>query len=395
MIITKFTLFLLIICLLIAPSSLALINYNIKSLKNFENEPYEYYNYQDMTDLLLNLAANNSNIIHLKSLETSYDGRNIWLVKLSDNVDENEDEPNVLLMGAHHGNEKPSYEVLIYFIKHVVDYYYKENTDDDQDGLINEDIIDGLDNDEDGLVDEDPSEDRVRDVINNTQIFLIPMVNPDGVESETRKNCAPNFGPFGYSNEITSYGVNINRNYGYDWILYYLFPFRFHFFINAMDLSSNYRGPYPYSENETRAVKQLVEANSFKISLSYHSYSEIILFPWCHTTQKTPDEDLYLSIGENISRIDKYRLIPGSDYLIPRLGGNLGTSENWLYGEHGIIAFTMELCKRRAPTNPAVVLDTCVKHVGVNLYVCERAPTIEPKIKTDTYKSRNVLSLFQ
>jgi carboxypeptidase T len=379
---------LLIICLLIAPSSLALTNYNIKTMKNFENEPYEYYNYQDMTDLLFNLANNNSRIMHLESLETSYEGRDIWLVKLSDNVDENEDEPNVLLMGAHHGNEKPSFEVLIYFIKHVVEYYYKENTDDDQDGLINEDIIDGLDNDEDGLVDEDPSEDRVRDVINNTQIFLIPMVSPDGVEANTRKNCAPNFGPFGNSNEITSYGVNINRNYGYDWILYYLFPFRFHFFMNAWDLSSNYRGPYPYSENETRAVKKLVEANNFKISLSYHSYSEIILFPWCHTTQKTPDEDLFLSIGENISRIDKYRLIPGSDYLIPRLGGNLGTSENWLYGEHGIIAFTMELCKRRAPTNPAVVFDTCFKHVGVNLYVCERAPTVEPKIKTNTYKSR-------
>jgi hypothetical protein len=165
--------------------------------------------------------------------------------------------------------------------------------------------------------------------------------------------------------------------------------------MNAWDLSSNYRGPYPYSENETRAVKKLVEANSFKISLSYHSYSEIILFPWCHTTQKTPDEELFLSIGENISRIDKYRLIPGSDYLIPRLGGNLGTSENWLYGEHGIIAFTMELCKRRAPTSPTVVLDACLKHVGVNLYVCERAPSIEPKINSDTYKSHYALSLFQ
>ena len=69
--------------------------------------------------------------------------------------------------------------------------------------------------------------------------------------------------------------------------------------MNAADSSFNYRGPYPYSENETRAVKELVEANSFKISLSYHSYSEIILFPWCHTTKQTPDEDLFLSIGEN------------------------------------------------------------------------------------------------
>jgi carboxypeptidase T len=347
-----------------------------------------------MTDLFLDLAANNSDILVLESLETTYEGRDIWMVKLSDNVNENEDEPGVLLLGAHHGNEKPSFEVLIYFIKHVVELYNKENTDDDQDGLVNEDIIDGIDNDQDGLTDEDPSEDRVREVVNNTQIFLIPMVNPDGVEANSRKNCAPNYGWFGYSDEITSYGVNINRNYGYDWLLYYLFPFSFHFFMNAMDSSFNYRGPYPYSENETRAVKNLVDANNLKISLSYHSYSEIILFPWCHTTQKTPDEDLYLSIGENISRINKYRLIPGSDYIIPRLGGNLGTSENWLYGEKGIIAFTMELCKTRAPTNPAVVLDTCLKHVGVNLYVCERAPNIEPIIETGSYTSQYAQSQF-
>ena len=354
----------------------------IKVKSNNIQERYQYYDYQNMTSLLLELYNNNSDIMHLESLDKTYEKRDIWFVKISDNASLDENEPGVLLMGAHHGNEKPSFEVLIYFIKHVVEFYNKENTDDDQDGLVNEDIIDGLDNDEDGLVDEDPSEDRVRDVINNTQIFLIPMVSPDGVEADSRKNCAPNYGPFGNSNEITSYGVNINRNYGYDWILYYLFPFRFHFVMNAWDLSFNYRGPYPYSENETRAVKKLVEANSFKISLSYHSYSEIILFPWCHTTQKTPDEDLFLSIGENISRIDKYRLYPGSDYIIPRLGGNLGTSENWLYGEKGVIAFTMELCKTRAPKIPAIVLDACLKHVGVNLYVCERAPTIEPAIKT-------------
>ena len=109
------------------------------------NDSYVYYNYQNMTDLFLELSANNSEIMLLDSLETTYEGRDIWMVKLSDNVNKNEEEPGVLLMGAHHGNEKPSFEVLIYFIKHVVEYYYKENKDDDQDGLVNEDLIDGLD----------------------------------------------------------------------------------------------------------------------------------------------------------------------------------------------------------------------------------------------------------
>jgi len=354
----------------------------VLSLKNeyfnsYSQDPYHYFTYKEMINLFQNLSQNHSDIMSLKSIGKTYQGRDIWLVKLSDNVNENEKEPEVLLMGAHHGNEKPSFEVLIYFIKYAVETYRKNNTDDDQDGLLNEDIIDGFDNDNDGLVDEDPSEDRLREVVNNTQIFLIPMVSPDGVEANTRKNCAPNYGPFGYSKEITSYGVNLNRNYGYKWYLYYILPFSYSFFINSLDTSFNYKGPNPFSENETIAVRDFVEKRNISISLSYHSYSEILLYPWSYTSKHNPDEGLFVSIGQNITKINKYYLYRGGDYIIPRYGGTLGTSEDWLYGKKGIISYTVELCPERAPLNPAVILDACWKHVGVNLYVSERASTLK------------------
>jgi carboxypeptidase T len=373
---TKFMIVISITCLLFVPSSLALFNDNQHFFKHTEKESYTYYNYQNMTYLFFNLVANNSEIMLLESLGTTYEGREIWMVKLSDNVNENEEEPGIFLMGAHHGNEKPSYEVLIYFIKYMTENYYKENTDDDKDGLLNEDDIDGFDNDGDGLIDEDPSEDRVREIINNTQIFLIPMVNPDGVEygeKGSRKNCVPNHGPFGFKKEITSYGVNLNRNYGYDWIYYYLFPINYNLFSNLLDNSPNYRGPHPFSENETNAIRSFIENHKINISLSYHTYSEIMFYPWYHTSKPTPDEDLFISIGENMSRINKYPLLTGKKYIIPRYGGTLGTVENWLYGKYKIIAFTIELCKTRAPTDPAVVLDTCLKNTGVDLYICEKA----------------------
>ena len=169
---------------------------------NITNDPYHYFTYQEMTDLFHHLKENYSDIMSLTSIGKTYEGRDIWMVKLSDNVDVKEDESGVLLMGAHHGNEKPSFEILIFFIQYMVENYEKENTDNDGDGFVNEDPIDGFDNDNDDLVDEDPSEDRVREAINNTQIFLIPMVSPDSVEANTRKNCAPNYGPFGFSKEI-------------------------------------------------------------------------------------------------------------------------------------------------------------------------------------------------
>ncbi|MFE3845859.1 M14 family zinc carboxypeptidase [Thermoplasmatota archaeon] len=349
----------------------------IKNIKTLNNSAYHYFTYPEMTDLLHNLQENHSDIMTLESIGETYEGRDIWMVKLSDNVQQNENEPGVLFMAAHHGNEKASFEVLIYFIRHMVNNYSKVNTDDDGDDLINEDPIDGIDNDDDGFIDEDPSEDRIRDAINNTQIFIIPMVSPDGVVANSRKNCAPNYGSFGRSSEITSYGVNLNRNYDDNWFLYYIFPTHYHFTMNTLDQSFNYRGPYPFSENETIAVKNFVERQDISISLSFHSFSEVIIYPWMHTSKDAPHEEIFISVGENMSRINNYYLYTGRNYIIPRYGGTLGSSENWLYREQGILSFTMELCREYAPSNPDDILSTCYNHIGVNLYICERSLAIE------------------
>jgi carboxypeptidase T len=364
---------LILISLIYPVTSISNISYNILNIKN----SYNYYNYPEMTDLLISLEKNHSDIMKLESIGLTYEGRDIWMVKLSDNVEQKENEPSVLFMAAHHGNEKASFEVLIYFIKHMVRNYTMPNTDNDGDQSINEDPIDGIDNDDDGLIDEDPSEDRVRDAIDNTQIFVIPMVSPDGVEANSRKNRVPNYGPFGRSNEITSFGVNLNRNYDDNWYLYYIFPTHYHFIINTLDQSFNYRGPYPFSENETTAVRDFVSGQDISISLSFHSYSEVILYPWMHTSKDVPHEELFISVGENMSRINNYYLYTGRNYIIPRYVGTLGSSENWLYREHGILSFTMELCREFAPSNPDDILSACYKHVGVNLYVCERSLIIE------------------
>jgi carboxypeptidase T len=327
-----------------------------------------YHTYQEMTELFQQLAENHSDIMSLESRGKTYQGRDLWMVKLSDNVGVDEDEPEVLLMGVHHGNEKPSYEVLIYFIQYMVESYAKPNTDDDLDGQVNEDPIDGVDNDHDGLIDEDPSEDRVREVLNNTEIYLIPMVNPDGVEAGTRKNCVPNHGYFGLRPMETSVGVDLNRNYGYKWFLFFLFYPRLSQATQFRDRSDVYRGPYSFSENETQAVKTLAEEHDFSICLTYHTYGELVLYPWGYTSRAPPDKPVFVSIGENITAINGYTL-DQSIGLYP----TLGDATDWLYGVHGVLAYTIELGLSYAPQDPDVVHQMCVIHTGVNLYVCERA----------------------
>jgi hypothetical protein len=342
-------------------------NNTLKIYSSSYTNVHKYYTYQEMTDLLQDLQESNSHIMKLESYGETVENRKIWVVKLSDNVEIDEDEPGVLLLGAHHGDEKMSFELLIFFIKYMVENYSKENTDDDNDGIINEDPIDGKDNDQDGKTDEDPSEDRVREAFDNTQIFIIPMVNPDGVEANTRKNCNP----------TSERGVNTNRNFGYDWIYYDLFPAKFGDIWTREETSWNYRGPYPYSEIETRAVKNLAESFTINLSLSYHSGAEVVFYPWYHTTAKTPHEELFISIGEGMCEISGYPLWTGSDTFFPHLGGTLGTSENYLYGEHKVIAYTVESHRQKAPTNSRSVYNTCFKNVGVHLYICEKAQKID------------------
>jgi hypothetical protein len=283
----------------------------------------------------------------LTSIGKTYEDRDLWMVKLSDNVNQTEDEPGVLFMAAHHGNEWPGVEICLFFIRYMVENY------------------------------ENNSLPQVRDAMNTTQIYLIPMVNPDGVMADTRKNCAPNHGPFGHSSSITSYGVNLNRNYDDPWFLAYVFPLRYYLPIILPDSSFNYRGPSPFSENETTAVKNFAETHEFCLSISYHSYGEFIVYPWMHTTKQTKDESLFRSVGENISLINNYYLSVKKDRLIPLYGGTLGSSENWLYREKGALAFTVEVGEERRPTDPQVVHDLCMTQTTVHLYLCQRAQVIE------------------
>lgn len=352
------TVMVVVLAIILVSTSLSAYNHTINFKEfDFETDPYQYFTYEEMTDFLFNLQALYPNLLTVESLAKSYENRDIWLVTLSNVENQTNEKPGILLLGAHHGNEKPSYEVLIYFIYHMLNHY--DNTTTYYAG------------------DQAVSGNEIQQALNTTVFYIIPMVNPDGVVANTRKNKEPNYGPFGLNQEITSYGVNLNRNYEDNWFLYYLRPLRYNFFLSTLDFSFNYRGPYPFSSNETKAVKEFVETKNISISLSYHTYSEIILYPWMHTSLPTPHEELFVSIGENMSLINNYRLITGRNYRIPRFAGTLGTSENWLYRERGILSFTMELCREFAPTNATIIKETCLNHTAVHLYLSLRVQTIE------------------
>jgi len=110
--------------------------------------------------------------------------------------------------------------------------------------------------------------------------------------------------------------------------------------------------------------------------MSYHSYYGCIGWLWWGMMPKK-DKKIMFSIGENISKINKYPLIPnfGSKWILPPL---TGTSSTWVYGKHNIYSFVIELgYDEFAPTDPKIVINMCKNHTGVNLYLCERALTVK------------------
>lgn len=297
-----------------------------------------YHTYEEMMVLLDNLAGNHSDIMSVASIGKTYEGRDLWMVKLSDNVSREEEEPGVLFMGAHHGNEKPSYEVCLYFIEYMVEHYEDNNLSD------------------------------VRDAIDNTQIYILPMVNPDGVEAGTRKNRIPNYGSFGYKKDITSIGVDLNRNYGYRWMRFFLLLPFYLGSTSYLDESIVYRGKYPFSENETQAIQGFIDTHSITISISYHTYGKLVLYPWGYSFMAPKDKPLFVSLCENISTLNHYTSCQSI-----RLYPTIGDACDWMYGTYGIYALTIELGDSPAPLEPEVVEEMCLVHTKVNLYVCDRA----------------------
>jgi hypothetical protein len=380
-----------------------------------------YHTYDTISSELQKIAAEHSDITTLYSIGTTYENRDIWAMKVSDNPKENEDEPEVLYTGAHHGKEWPSYEVPLYFLKFIVENYGKCPYDNDGDGLVNEDIFDGIDNDGDGVTDEDEEESRITWLIDNRQLWFVPVVNPDGVvhahgqvdAGETnpdnlwRKNREPNKNPATgqpYPEHLggkNMWGTDLNRNYGFHWgeigAQGTADPSR-EDYIGPVDktdedndrrvnedkmdnidndddgkIDEDIRGGF--SAVETQAIKKLVEEHDFVITLNYHTYAETIYWPWMWTLELTPDEELFCFLAKGMNVFNGYAYRDMSERRQEELSRHPpvdGDSNDWMYGKHGILAYTIELGTQFIPPEEEI-LPLCKLHLGSNLLVAEVA----------------------
>lgn len=263
-----------------------------------------YYTYEEYLAVLDDMRAKFPQLISerraVNSSLLTHEGRPLWFVRISDNPDSDEtDEAEALYTAVHHAREPNSLTHLIYFM-----WYLLENYDRDPD---------------------------LRYLLANTELYFIPCLNPDGYIYNQTTN--PNGGGFWRKNRRDNgdgtFGVDLNRNYGYNWGV--------GTGSSPGTSSETYRGPSAFSEPETQMAKAFIDAHNFEVVLNCHTSGNKLVHPWGYEND-IPTSD-FTTLAEWLTRESGY--LHGSCW---QTLGYLacGTSDDWMYGEHDKLAYTPE-----------------------------------------------------
>ncbi len=262
-----------------------------------------YHSAETLEQDLRDLAESKPEIAELREIGRSLENRPIWALRIGER---HGSEHKLLFMGCHHAREWVSVEVPYLLAEHLV-----RNAD----------------------------QAPVRRWLQRGEIWVAPMVNPDGHEfSRTqdrlwRKNRR--------TNVDGSIGVDPNRNYGYMWGTLNINT------SSHVPSDQTYVGPRAFSEPETQAVRNLVARELFRGVITYHSFSQLILYPWGYTLEPIPDASDLSTMAKLARRMQQLiRGVHGTTYT-PQQSSQLyltaGDTTDWTYGEYGIPSFTIEL----------------------------------------------------
>ncbi len=260
--------------------------------------------------------AAHPDIVKLGSIGKSYQGRTLWVAKVSDNVATDESEPEVMFDGVHHAREHLSLEQTLAILRWLTQGY-------------------GTDA-------------RITNIVNNREIWIVFAVNPDGAEYDLtgspyrawRKNRQPNAGS-------TAIGTDLNRNYGYHWACCGG--------SSATKSADTYHGSAAFSTPEARAIRDFMASRridgrqQIKTAITFHTAGEQILWPYGYTHTAVPadmttdDHAALVALGRNMAALNGYTPMQSSSLYITD-----GDEIDWAYGREHIFMYTFEMYPSKA-----------------------------------------------
>ncbi len=320
----------------------ALNNYPVPAAFNLGNYAGYYY-YQEMLNILDSMQAQFPALITIKQAlpgGTTINGEPVYYVKISDNVLVDENEPEVLYTAVHHAREPGGMSQLIYYMWYLLENY--------------------------------GSDPEIDAILNNTELFFIPCLNPDGYLFNEMNE--PAGGGMWRKNRRDNldgtFGVDLNRNYGFNW--------GFDDSGSSPNTnSSTYRGTNPFSEPETQLIRDFINTRQFLIALNYHTYGNLLIYPWGYDYSiYTPDSALLSNYGNLLTTQNGYTF-GTADQTVGYIVN--GSSDDWMYGEQTskpkILAMTPECGDAALGFWPAAseIIPLCQQNMFQNITAAQLA----------------------
>jgi hypothetical protein len=252
-----------------------------------------YLSIAEYTTFMQNTAAQYPNLCQLIQFGSSAGNRPLYFLKISDNVTVEENEPEFRYLSSMHGDEVVGYDMCIRLIQMLTSQYSTNS--------------------------------RVADIVNNTEIWICPMFNPDGYVAHSR-----------YNNN----GADLNRNY-------------------PMPIGSQHPDGIAW-QPETIALMDHSNAQSINFSVNFHGGALVTNYPWDYTYTLTGDNSLYIQASleysshnspmYNSSEFDNGITNGAAWYIVE------GSLQDWVYYNNGDMDLTIEIGETKWPA--ASSLDT-------------------------------------
>ena len=255
-----------------------------------------YLTYEEALDELDKMASLYPNLISTKAVvndQLTHEGRPMHWVRISDNPNVDEDEPEVLYNALTHAREPMGLMQMVFYM-----WYLLENYDTNE---------------------------EVKFLVDETAMYFIPIVNPDGYVYN--QLIQPDGGGLWRKNrrlnDDGTYGVDLNRNFGYAWG------------VDDQGSSPNpesqiYRGPEANSEPETQMLQHFCESRAFLFALNYHCYGNLLIMPWGFSSSPTGEGETFEIFAEALTKENNY--FAGTPLETVGYTAN-GVVDDWMYGE--------------------------------------------------------------
>jgi hypothetical protein len=278
---------------------------------DFPSYDSKYHNYAEMVAEIQAAQAAHPDIVAVRSIGKSYQGRTIWAAKVSDNVAVDQPEPEVFFDSLTHAREHLSLEQSLALLRWLTQGY-------------------GTDT-------------RITNIVNTREVWIVFAVNPDGAEYDLtgspyrawRKNRQPNPGS-------TAIGTDINRNYGYHWACCGG--------SSSTKSSDTYHGSSAFSTPEARVIRDFIAGRrvggrqQIRTAITFHTAGEQILWPYGYTKTDIPWD---MTVDDHAALVALGRKMAASNGYTPMQSSSLyvtdGDEIDWAYGVEHVFMYTFEL----------------------------------------------------